>query len=221
MRHATLRKGAGPRAMLVALGILIAAGGCGGGASVPAGGTPILLAIKSDGGRDGFVRTDGFVRVVGNGPAAGDLDSARAGLGLRMFYSFPLVEIPQDAVITSVTLRVYQEGKIGQPYSGLGDLVVDHVNPGDSLDPSDFAGNTLDADIGNLSPELVGAYSSLPVGPQVGLDLIAGRERSWFRLRFSRDSNLDGGDDVVMLNDGEDSRHTRHLPLLEVIYVRR
>ncbi len=213
------RDGAGPIAMLAVLGILMTVGGCGAGAS-PAQDTPILLVIKSEGARDGFVRSDGFVRVVGNGPAVGDLDAARRGLGLRMFYSFSLREIPADAVILSVTLRVFQEGRLGRPFASLGELRVDHVNPGDSLDPADYAGNTLEANIGSLFREFVLSYASLSVDASVGRDRHEGRVRSWFRLGFPRDSNLDGGNDALLLNDGENSRRSHKLPLLEVIYRR-
>ena len=211
--------GAGPSVVAIALGILLAMGGCG-SADTSGQRRPILLVIESEEARDGFVRSDGFLRVSGNGPGAGDLDATRLGLGLRMFYSFPLREIPADAIITSVTLRVFHEGTLGQPFANLGDLIVDHVDPGDSLAPEDYAGNTLEEDIGSLSFGFAQRYWSLGVDEFVARDQAAGRARSWFRLRFTRDSNLDGDDDVLMLNDGENSRRSNNLPLLEVIYTR-
>lgn len=213
------RVGAGPRAILFALGVVVALAGCGGaGRAGPR--TPLLLVIESDGSRDGFVRSDGFVRVVGNGPGVGDLDAARLGLGMRMFYSFPLHRIPTDAIITSVTLRVFQEGMLGQPFADLGELLVDHVDPGTALDPGDYAGNTLTAEAGSLAVGFEERYVNLDVEACVARDQEEGRERSWFRLHFPRDSDLDGISDVLLLNDGENSRNTWNLPLLEVIYRR-
>ncbi len=213
------RSGAGPISMLVVLGFLVPVGGCG-SATNPRQEVPILLAIESDGARDGFVRSDGFLRVVGSGPGVGDLDDARLGLGLRMFYSFPLREIPAGAQITSVALRVYQEDRSGRPYANLGDLLVDHIDPGDALDPADYEGNTLDADVGSLSQAFVRGYTILDVQSCVRRDMAEGRTRSWFRLRFPRDSNLDGENDIIILNDGENSRRSNNLPVLEVIYLR-
>lgn len=213
------RSGAGPACLLTSLGLLLMLGSCG-GAERARGETPILLVIESDGARDGFVRSDGFVRVVGSGPGVGDLDDARQGLGLRMFYAFPLREIPAGAVITSITLRVFQEDVEGQPFADLGDLLVDHVDPDDALDPGDYTGGTITANVGSLSRDFVARYANLGVEAAVGLDRAEGRARSWFRLRFPRDSNLDGRDDVLLLNDGEDSRSSGNLPVLEVIYQR-
>jgi hypothetical protein len=213
------RSGAGPTSTLIALSVLMTLAGCG-SATTPERETPILLVIESDGARDGFVRSDGFVRVVGSGPGVGDLDDARLGLGLRMFYSFPLREIPADAVITSMTLRVYQEATVGQPFSDLGELLVDHVDPGDALDPDDYDGNTLTSNVGSLSRDFERRYAILGVEDCVGRDLAEERTRSWFRLRFTRDSNLDGRDDLLLVNDGENSRGTGNLPLLEIIYLR-
>jgi hypothetical protein len=205
--------------MLVSLGLVMTVVGCG-SASAPRQEAPILLVIESDGSRDGFIRTDGLVKVSGNGPAVGDLDDARVGLALRMFYSFPLHEIPDGAEITSVTLLVFQEGTLGQPFASLGELLVDHVNPGNALDPADYDGNSLSTDVGSLSRDFQQRYTNLDVGTSVSRDLVEGRARSWFRLRFPRDSNRDGNDDLLMLNDGENSRGSHNRPKLEVIYLR-
>ena len=212
---------AATRVTLLSTALLWAAAGCGGGGSRSTDiRAPILLTIESDGARDGFVRSDGFTRTAGNQPGVGDLDAARLGLGLRMFYTFPLHRIPADAVITSVTLRVYQLGTHGLPFVDLGRLVVDHIDPGESLDPADYHGGTLEDDIGTLSHLFERNYASLAVEDNVKQDLEEGRPRSWFRLRFSRDSNLDGETDVLNLNDGENSRGLGNLPLLEVVYTR-
>ncbi|MDJ0522016.1 MAG: hypothetical protein QNJ90_08060 [Planctomycetota bacterium] len=212
--------GTRPTALLIALVLSVLLAACGSADTTARQQVPRLLVIESDGARDGFIRSDGFVRVVGSGPGVGDLDDARPGLSLRMFYSFPLFEIPPDAVISSITLRVYQVATVGQPYADLGDLLVDHVDPGNALGPDDYEENTLTQNVGTLARQFTPRIASLSVDACVLRDLDEGRTRSWFRLRFSRDTNLDDRDDVLIVNDGENSLRAGNVPVLEVIYVR-
>ena len=208
-------------ATLPALGIVaLLLGACGGGAGGPRRGTPVVLEIESVGILDGFVRNDGMVYTSGNGPGVGDLDAASLGLAFRMFYAFPLDEIPPGVVVTSVRLRVFQLSITGTPYEDLGDLLVDHVDPNGALDPGDYAGGTLTSNIGTLAMGFGQNYANLGVSNEVQEDLDAARGYSWFRLRFPVDSNVDGGNDVLLLEDGEGSRGSFRPPLLEVTYVR-
>lgn len=195
------------------------AGACGSSGGGPRRGTPQVLEIESLGLLDGFVRNDGLVATSGNGPGVGDLDQATPGLAFRMIYCFPLDEIPADVVVTSVRLRVFQLSLDGTPYEDLGDLLVDHVDPGAALDAADYAGGTLASNIGALATGFGQNYANLGVSSEVLADLDAGRGRSWFRLRFPVDSNLDRGNDVLLLEDGEGSRGSPQAPILEVTYV--
>lgn len=198
--------------------MLAIAPACGGGDG-PRRGTPVVLEIESVGLLDGFVRNDGMVFTNGGGPGVGDLDAATSGLAFRMFYAFRLDEIPEGVTVTSVRLRVFQLSIVGTPYENLGDLLVDHVEPGADLDPGDYAGNTLDSNIGTLAMGFGRNYANLGVSAQVAADRSAGRTHSWFRLRFPVDSNTDGGNDVLVLGDGEGSRGPDNPPILEVTYV--
>ncbi len=194
---------------------------CGGGGSRELRrNTPVLLEIESLGQLDGFVRNDGIVERNGQGPGVGDLDEADRGLAFRMFYCFPLDEIPEGVTVTSVTLRVFQLSTLGTPYEDLGPLLVDHVDPGEHLDAADFSGGTITSNLGELARGFGRNYANLGVADAVSRDRAAGRSRSWFRLRFPVDSNRDRGSDVVLLDDGEGSRGTQQVPMLEVRYVR-
>ena len=193
---------------------------CGGATSDgPRRGTPIVLEIESAGILDGFVRNDGMVSTSGNGPGVGDLDEATTGLAFRMFYAFPLAEIPEGVTVTSVRLRVFQVSIVGSPYEDLGDLLVDHVDPGAGLDAGDYAGSTLSSNIGILAMGFGQNYANLGVSAEVDADRSAERSHSWFRLRFPVDSNTDRGNDVLVLGDGEGSRGPMNPPILEVTYV--
>jgi hypothetical protein len=203
---------------LACLALACPLAGCGDGIGDPRA-TSDTVVIEGDGTRDGYVRSDGMADQTGDGPGVGDLEVAMNGLAFRMFYSFDLAEIPAGATVTSVRLRVFQQGTQGDPYGNLGDVIVDHVAFGDVLDASDYAGGTLSSNIGTLMTSPLQVYMNLGVATQVQEDLAAGRARSQFRLRFPVDFNNDGGNDLVLLNDGENSRGIGNLPLLEVTYV--
>lgn len=202
---------------MILAGLLATACGSSGGG--PRRGTPVVLEIESLGALDGFVRNDGLVITSGGGPGVGDLDEASAGLAFRMFYCFPLDDIPAGVVVTSVRLRVFQLSITGTPYEDLGNLLVDHVDPGAALDAGDYAGSTLASNIGALATGFGRNYANLGVANEVLQDTQAGRVRAWFRLRFPVDSNFDRGNDVLLLEDGEGSRGSPQAPILEVTYV--
>ncbi len=205
------------RPLLGALAALLLLG-CGSGGTMRRN-VPILLEIESEGLLDGFIRNDGMVYTSGNGPGVGDLDAAQRGLAFRMFYAFPLDEIPDGVTITSVRLRVFQLGITGAPYEQLGDLLVDHVDPDMALEPGDYAGGTLVSNVGALAMGFGRNYANLGVASEVLDDRDAGRSHTWFRLRFPVDSNVDLGSDLLILEDGEGSRGSPHPPILEVTYV--
>jgi len=201
------------------LGALLCACGSGGEPFGAPGTRTTTLVLESLGTRDGFVRSDGYADVHGNGPGVGDLDHYANGTGLRMFFCFDLSELPAGAVLVGARLEVFTTGAQGQPYTDLGPVVVDHVEYGDELDASDYVGHTLENDIGVLAAEDQRAYRLLEVAPQVQRDREAGRRFSQFRLRFLVDANLDGGADVVLVEDGERSRRTNNWPQLVLTYL--
>lgn len=187
------------RGPLLAVGFLLLTG-CG---SSP---TPSTITISSEASLNGSVTSTGRVEV-GMGPYVGDTDRTKInGEGWRQFYSFSLSTVPAGARMTSATLRLYQAFVKGQPYTALGNVIVDHVNLGSTLVASAYDGGTLASNIGTLSTNATLEYKTLDVLSSVQDDLTANRGRSQYRLRFSlRDSNADLVDDFVQFTDAQDS----------------
>jgi len=161
------------------------------------------LALPSQAALDGFARSDGGFSA-GSPGIVGDIESSFPGVGFRGFYSFDISMIPAGAVVISVTLRLYQSSVIGAPYASLGNVVVDHVDYGASLDGGDYSGGTLTGNIGVLSSSAVPGYKVLDVTGQVRGDIAGGRTRSQYRLRFSSaDIDNDSAEDSARFVDAE------------------
>ena len=153
---------------------------------------------------DGSVNTLGFVAAQGGSPATGDSDFFMNGLSQRQLFSFDLSSLPAGARIESATLELYQSRVAGDPYGKLGNVIVDHLAYGSSLDASDYSGGTLQGAIGTLSTSPTVEYKSVDVTTAVEGDRGAGRTLAQFRLRFSvRDSNQDRATDLAFFSDAE------------------
>jgi hypothetical protein len=179
------------------------------------------VTLDSEAALDGWVTAAGEAVAAGGGPFTGDDDPRNNGLGFRQVYSFNLSSVPRGAHITSATLQLYQALVKGQPYSVLGNVVVDHVNLDGALDSSDYDGGSLERNIGTLSTNATIEVKRLEVTSAVQGDVTAARAHAQFRLRTSlRDSNSDGNWDFVQFTDAEDSccRVSRP-PQLVVVYT--
>jgi len=170
--------------------------------------TPVVIGSTRD--LDGYVRSDSFASESGS-PATGDKESNLSFLsvGWRQLYSFDIASIPTSSTITSATLRLYQCDVQGSPYglTNLGNVIVDHVNFGGTIDPSGSAySGGVALNIGTLSTTASLGYRSLSVITSVQNDLTTLRVRSQYRLRFSvLDTNSNGNDDFAQFTDAEDS----------------
>jgi DNA-binding beta-propeller fold protein YncE len=170
--------------------------------------TPVVIGSTRD--LDGYARSDSFASASGS-PATGDKESDLSFLsvGWRQLYSFDIASIPTSSAITSATLRLYQCDVQGSPYglTNLGNVIVDHVNFGGTIDPSGSAyDGGLALNIGTLSTTASLGYRSLNVITSVQNDLTTLRVRSQYRLRFSvLDTNSNGNDDFAQFTDAEDS----------------
>jgi hypothetical protein len=102
----------------------------------------------------------------------------------------------------------------------LGNVIVDHLDYGTSLDGSDYNLAALLANAGTLSTDATIQYKTLDVTALVQADRSASRPRSQFRLRFSiRDSDNNGVDDFAAFGDAELSCClTDSLPQLVINY---
>lgn len=164
------------------------------------------VTLSSAAAFDGWAQSNGVANASAAGPLVGDADQIFAGVGYREFYSFDLSAIPAGATIDSATLKLYQANVKGQPYTVLGNVIVDHVDLGTALDGSDYGAPAIASNIGTLSTSPTIEYKTLDVTSSVQADRTVGRQRSQYRLRFSnKDSNNDGVSDLAQFTDAEDS----------------
>lgn len=186
--------------------------GCGGG-----GADSVTFTVASTASVDGFVTNTAFVDT-GTPVSVGDTDGSFGNVA-RGFVQFDRSGIPVGATILSAVLRMHQSAVFGAPYASLGNVVVDHVVIGLSLDAADFGASALQADVGGLSSNATLGLRSLDVTTQVLADIAAARSTSDFRLRFPLASDADALDDYAQFNDGDDSFGNGILPLLVVRYT--
>jgi hypothetical protein len=185
-------------------------GGTGGGPN------DTTVNLSSAAALDGFAGGNGSFGTSGGGIAlTGDV-SGVAGSGFRQFFSFDISQIPAGSTIVQATLRLYQVNVTGTPYTELGNVVIDHLDYGASLDGTDYAAPALTSNAGTLSNNATLEYKQVGVAAAVQADLAAARTRSQFRTRFSTaDFSNDGTSDYVQFAD-EDSPTNR--PVLVVVY---
>jgi hypothetical protein len=200
---------------VVATSLLVT--GCGTSAS-----NTVTLELTGDTTLDGAVRSNGTVLagVDKSNISTGDIDGDEPGVGSRQFFSFILSAIPVGAVaIESARLQVKQEDADGDPFPTHGPVVVDHLVYGDTLDASDYSASALTAALGPFSTERSNGLRNLDVTAQVKADLVAGRTRSQFRLRFSLlDSDNNGRTERVHFRDADNSEAATPPPVLVVTY---
>lgn len=153
---------------------------------------------------DGWVDNLGIAVAAGGTPGTGDADVFLNGYSRRQFFTFDLSDLPAGARIESATLDLYQSRVTGDPYTKLGNVVVDHVSYGSSLDKSDYSEGTLQSAIATLSTNANVESKRVDVTVALERDRSAGRTLTQFRIRFSvRDSNSDRATDQVFFSDAE------------------
>jgi len=142
----------------------------------------------------------------------------------RGFVGFDISDI--QGTVVSATLKIYQIAADGEedPYDDLGEIIVDHVNFGTSLDASenDFGtanGNdAIDANVGTISSDSTLEWKTLDVTTQVQNDIDSGRITSQFRFRFTTNTDEDDKTERVIFGGAEDTGGTGNTPELVVVY---
>jgi hypothetical protein len=144
---------------------------------------------------------DGSVREGGGGLATHDLliGDDVTNRARQCFLSFDISEIPSDATITSASLDVKVEAKIGTPFARLGFLRVYNDQYG-SLGDSDFTSG--------LPSGQMYTYFSVPTGPFSSDELIDklqdriddGDSRFQVRLQFEKQSDNNEHIDALRLS---------------------
>ncbi len=190
--------------------------GCNGSGSGPQHGSVEIPSIAS---MDGHVRSNGFVSTSGTMLLTGDCDQIFNGVGFRQFYSFDISSIPKDIDIINATLYLYMANVSQSPFSNHGNVTVDHLDYGSSLDATDYDTGAIQSDIGVLANNYILEYKALDVTSSVQNDYSFMRTHSQYRIRFSiQDSDSDSETECVSFNDAEDSFSLNKPPKLIVQY---
>jgi DNA-binding beta-propeller fold protein YncE len=190
--------------------------------------TPIVLPSTAT--LDGVVRFDGAVATpvptgTSEAPRTGDTEPDLFTRTIyRQFYSFSIaaMQIPVGSSVHAATLRLYQAGlSPDTPYGigGLGNVIVDHLDYGGTLNNVDYSSPSLTPNIGTLSSNGTLGYKELGVTTYVQSDVTNTRQHSQYRLLFSSETNVDAADDYAYFTDAEDSCCTINRPPQLVITV--
>lgn len=163
---------------------------------------------------------DGFRSSNGGGNDGLDIRAGRnVNLVTRGFVSFDLSGIPASATITETTLRLYQTKTIGNPYGVGGNLKVDHLDYGTSLDDPDYGASSLISNYATLTTNASVEWKDVAATDQIKSDRSASRTRSQFRIHFT--SEVTGGDvtgDFAYYESANNSEGTGNTPQLVIKY---
>nr|NIV33312.1 hypothetical protein [Anaerolineae bacterium] len=183
---------------------------------------PVTVTLTSEGTLDGFRLNDGTGSnsqdiLVGNG----ELVSPVGELVARGFMSFDLSDIPAGATIESVELRFYQKEVQGSPYDKLGNLVLEHVDYGASLEDAAYNTPALDSAVLDTEtlPEEWYILSDPTIVTWVQSSFEAGLSRQQFRLQFSQETDGDGQEDWIAIQSGGSILGSRQAPQLIITYI--
>jgi hypothetical protein len=192
---------------------------CGGGGDGPGGSDPQVTTLRATPALDGYVTSGlGNWATAGNGIDVGDQDGLIDGTFRNGFLSFDLSTIPAGASVQQATLRCYQTEIAGSPYLTIGEIVVDHLDYGATLDAADYGLASLDADIGSFFSSSSLDWRTLPVTEAVRAALTMGLPRCQFRLRFSLEPPGNATSDLATFEDGEGSQGTGNRPELVITW---
>jgi hypothetical protein len=183
---------------------------------------PVTVTLVSEGTLDGYRLSDGTGSnstdiLVGNG----DITHPTGELVARGFLSFDLSDIPAGATIESAELRFYQKEIQGAPYEKLGNLVLEDVNYGASLDDSAYDTPALETAVLDMetSPQAWYILSDPTLVHWLQSTLEAGLPRQQFRLQFSQETDGDGQEDWIAIQSGGGILGSRQAPQMIITYT--
>ena len=116
--------------------------------------------------------------------------------------------------IESATLFVYQSSVVGSPYTTGGNIVVDLVDYGPTLDEGDWCVPATASDIGAISSNVALGFKSLDVTSSLASVLNQGNDLLQFRFQSQGESSSSG---YAVFQAGE-ARSSGLAPRLEVTY---
>ena len=182
-------------------------------------GQTLNTTIYSDPSKDGWVDTF----VCSSGDDINALSSLRVGQGsvsvtsnYRSFVSFDVSSL-KGVGITSATLFVYQSSVVDSPYTNGGNIVVDLVDYGPTLDVQDWCESATASDIGAISSNATLGFKSLNVTSSLASVLGQGNDLLQFRFQ-SQDENSFSLSGYAVFEAGE-AQSSGLAPRLEVTYT--
>ena len=187
--------------------------------------TPSVL--KSAAANDGWVLESGENTSVGGSVNAGAttfrVGDDAANKQYRSILSFNTSDLPDDAVITKVKVKIMKQGLVGtDPFTTHGPLRVDIRKP--------FFGAAATLEIGDLQAAAqagaVASFGTTPTGAwyigtmsAAGLPFVNLTGTTQLRLRFNLDDNNDLGADYVSFYSGNDATVSNRPQLIVQYYV--
>lgn len=128
---------------------------------------------------------DGFQSNNGGGNTTDDIRMGRnANLITRGFVSFSLASLPSGAIIEQATLKLYQSSIDGSPYSVGGNVKIDHLAYGDTLDNSDYSSASFSTSFATLSISPLIEWKEADATDRLRDDMQNHRTTSQYRLHF-------------------------------------
>lgn len=205
---------------------LAACGGGGGGDDDNNNNNPVQETITSTGTLDGIVAFNNLgdvpvggaagIPIVGDGPfvmgGAGSLN--RNGL-----WSFDLSSIPNNATITSATLRLFVSGAANDPAGAMGQFLVDHVNFGATFPAAVGLINVLDFNFAQITDLTTIGERLVNVATEVQDDIDNTRGRSQYRVRGAVGTNNDAITDQTIFTDADNTANAANRPMLIIEYT--
>ncbi|QQS39386.1 DNRLRE domain-containing protein [Candidatus Woesebacteria bacterium] len=132
---------------------------------------------------------DGYMASDGIGYSDKEIRIGRDSVSVtRGFVSFDLTVIPTGVTVKAASLRLYQIKTTENPYATIGDLRLDHLNYGDSLDAQDYSLPAFVSNFATISTSKNIGWKEADVTNAVRDDFANGRGQSQFRIHFGKET---------------------------------
>jgi hypothetical protein len=137
----------------------------------------------------------------------------------RSFLSFNLQSLAPNKPVVNAMLRLFQVKTDGNPYTSGGELKIDHITYGDTLDNSDYAASSLVSSFATVSNNSDKTWKEVDVTNLVKNDLQNNRKHTQYRLHFSIENKEAGQSGTyTYFESSENTLNTNNKPQLVVKY---
>ena len=135
--------------------------------------------------------------------------------------SFDLSDSPAGATIENQGHPLYQKEIQGSPYEKLGNLVIEHIYYGASLDDSAYNTPALGTAVLDMEtlPQAWYILSDPTIVTWVQSSIGTGLSRQQFRLQFSQETDGDGQEDWIAVQGGGGVLGSREAPQMMITYM--